>query len=408
MKLKCPAGLVYGSPTERQEPMTSDSNATTLDREAPPRPSVRDAMSSATPCVSSEETLLAAAKRLIWTGSNAIPVVNPEGRSLGLITQRDLMRCLASEMDMRSSTVGEVVTTSAVLAPDDPLDEAPAAIGAAGTPMLPVVTDGQLVGVLSMLDVDAYRQIHAVLGDRIGNLATEISPSDAMHRGSRGAYVVAGVSALECARVAMQLVSKSQVSRILDLPCGHGRVLRVLKAAFPGADLTACDLDRDGVDFCARVLGAEPVYSNSDPHAVKLAGDFDLIWCGSLFTHLDAQRWAGFLELLGDSLTPGGLLLFTTHGRHPAQAIRSMGINDAGVRLMLEGYDEDGFGYSATPYDQEPDWGLSIASPEWVRKRVDEQPNLRLVKYAVKAWLPPAPRQDVVICLRPGEPAVAQ
>ena len=42
-----------------------------------------------------------------------------------------------------------------------------------------------------------------------------------------------------------------EVARLLDLPCGHGRVMRYLRAAFPRAEITGCDLLRDGVDHCA-------------------------------------------------------------------------------------------------------------------------------------------------------------
>ena len=79
--------------------------------------------------------------------------------------------------------------------------------------------------------------------------------------------------------------------RILDFPCGHGRVLRYLRAAYPLAEITACDLNRDGVEFCAERLGAVPVMSSEDPADIRLAGEFDLIWCGSLLTHLDSGRW---------------------------------------------------------------------------------------------------------------------
>src|SRR5437870_5495298 len=87
---------------------------------------------------------------------------------------------------------------------------------------------------------------------------------------------------LESGRAALTAAGKTDVRRILDLPCGHGRVLRVLKAAFPGAALTACDIDRDGVDFCASRFGAEPVYSVEDPGRIPVRGPFDLIWVGSL------------------------------------------------------------------------------------------------------------------------------
>ena len=48
--------------------------------------------------------------------------------------------------------------------------------------------------------------------------------------------------------------------RILDFGCGRGRVLRALRTAFPEAELVACDQDPGGVDFCAEVLGATPLY----------------------------------------------------------------------------------------------------------------------------------------------------
>ena len=63
----------------------------------------------------------------------------------------------------------------------------------------------------------------------------------------------------------------ADVKRILDLPCGHGRVLRYLSAAFPEAEITACDIMREGVDFCASTFGAIPVYSQDDPQQIPLA-----------------------------------------------------------------------------------------------------------------------------------------
>jgi SAM-dependent methyltransferase len=201
----------------------------------------------------------------------------------------------------------------------------------------------------------------------------------------------------------MRSVNKPPPTRILDLPSGAGRVLRVLKAAFPEAHLTACDLDREGVDFCSRVLGAEPVYSHADPTKVELEGNFDVIWCGSLFTHLGAPRWPGFLDLLGDALAPDGLLILTTHGRHPPASLRQMGLREAEIGTMLDEFDSAGFGHCESPVEGEQDWGLTIASPEWIRSQVDRIPTLRFVEHVERAWQPPTPRQDVVTCVRPAE-----
>jgi hypothetical protein len=40
------------------------------------------------------------------------------------------------------------------------------------------------------------------------------------------------------------------VGRILDFPCGYGRVLRFLRARFPAASITAYDIDPVALDFC--------------------------------------------------------------------------------------------------------------------------------------------------------------
>jgi SAM-dependent methyltransferase len=359
-------------------------------------------MSAANPLVTSEQPLLAAIRTLAYTGFGAVPVVDPEGLSLGVLTQRDVISHLANVGSLDETTVGELATECGSVTPDAPLDatEHPFHLG---QEMLPVVDDGRLVGVLTAFDLRAQGRLASALGRGFAGMKTEISPSDSMYSGSRGAYVMAGASALKCVRQAMQSVKKSKPTRILDLPSGAGRVLRVLKAAFPEAHLTACDLDREGVDFCSRVLGAEPVYSHSDPARVELDGNFDVIWCGSLFTHLGARRWPGFLELLGGALAPEGLLVFTTHGRHSPAVLRQIGVSEAGIRKMLDGFDRAGFGFSETPPDAEEDWGLAIASADWIRSQLDQTPKLRFVEHVERAWQPPTPRQDVVTCVRPAE-----
>ena len=61
----------------------------------------------------------------------------------------------------------------------------------------------------------------------------------------------------------LALVGKTEVRKILDLPCGYGRVLRMIHAAFPRATIHACNLNKDAVDFCAATFGAIPVYSST-------------------------------------------------------------------------------------------------------------------------------------------------
>lgn len=125
-----------------------------------------------------------------------------------------------------------------------------------------------------------------------------ISPNDEMFNAwgrDEASYHAVGRAGLDCVLRALDAAGKpmEEVHRVLDLPCGHGRVLRYLRAAFPEAEITACDLLRDGVDYCAATFGAVPVHSHEDPVRIPLERNaFDLIWVGSLLTHLDAPPLA--------------------------------------------------------------------------------------------------------------------
>ena len=138
-----------------------------------------------------------------------------------------------------------------------------------------------------------------------------ISPNDDMFAGNVDPYFSVGRSGLVCIRRALAAIGEDSgdPARILDFPCGHGRVLRHIRAAFAESEITACDLSRDGVDFCRDRFGATAVYSNEDPSKIPLPRDsFDLIWVGSLLTHFDAPLWVPFLTFFRSLLKPGGVL----------------------------------------------------------------------------------------------------
>jgi SAM-dependent methyltransferase len=224
------------------------------------------------------------------------------------------------------------------------------------------------------------------------DIVRTISPNDQMVDGNEDHYFAAGQSALDCINIALQAAQKpaSDVRRILDLPCGHGRVLRYLRVAFPKAEITACDLIRDGVDFCASTFGAVPVYSHEDPAKIPLEHKaFDLIWVGSLFTHFDVDLWSRFLSIFCSSLRPGGLLIFSTHGyevyRRIVMGRLNYGISSHEKTLILNNYGRDGFGYAGYP-DFNSGYGLSLSSPLWVLTQVAKLGELRVVHFSEKAW----------------------
>jgi SAM-dependent methyltransferase len=251
-------------------------------------------------------------------------------------------------------------------------------------------------------EASMQREIEAELGPLLPQVSRELSPHDEMFAFGRNwtGYLWIAASALRCIRRSMSLVGKQDAHRILDLASGHGRVLRVLRVAFPAAATTACDVNADGVRFCAVQFGATPVVSHADPAHVKLEGPFDLVWCGSLFTHLDAPRWDGFLELIESVLEPDALFVFTVFGAQIAESWRG-GVPDPqltreDIEQILRGYDQIGFGYA--DYPGEDGWGDALVTPEWVRATIERRNGLRFVDHWATGWVG---SQDVVTCLGP-------
>jgi SAM-dependent methyltransferase len=243
---------------------------------------------------------------------------------------------------------------------------------------------------------------------------TEISARDAMYEGNTtdsdpaleaewlGHYFWLGHSAIQWIRHALRAAQRppTEIRSILDLPCGHGRVMRSLKASFPDAALTACDIDRDAVEFCGRIFGATPVYGAVNPAELEFGQRFDVIWCGSLLTHLDpVTHWSGFLGLFERSLGDAAVLVFTTLGRAAAESMRSgsfdHGLDEQQIASILDQFHDRGAGY--VDFTGHRDYGISIAAPSQVAGLVERETTLRLVGYTEAGW---GSHQDVVACVR--------
>jgi hypothetical protein len=206
--------------------------------------------------------------------------------------------------------------------------------------------------------------------------------------GERGQAALRAIeAATHAAERLLPPVAELSMARILVFPSGRGLALRALTAAFPDAHFTAGDIDPDAVAFCGEAYGADPLYSHEDPDRIETDATFDLIWCDSLFSHLDAGRWPGFLKFLEGRLNSWGLLLFTTRGPYH--------LRDADQQVR-DAYERDRFGFRAEA--GRPGWGTAVASPSWVLRQLEQRPGLRLIGYAERAWV----QDDVVALARVG------
>jgi len=216
-----------------------------------------------------------------------------------------------------------------------------------------------------------------------------VSPQDGMFRGNGQHYYSVGLSAMRCIRRALNELPRqaSEIHTVLDLPCGFGRVLRFLGHGFPEARIHACDILQEGVDFCVAELGAIAAPSRPELDSLELEVRFDLIWCGSLITHLPAHRTRQLLRFFARHLAPGGALLFSIHGELVAERMRKgkdYGSRQERVQAALNNFSRDAYGFLPNPRQQ--DYGISLTSPGCIRTELAEIGCWRETYFQERAW----------------------
>lgn len=250
-----------------------------------------------------------------------------------------------------------------------------------------------------MTPADEIRKLFELFEAEVGDIDETLSPTDTMWEGDEPHYRKVGESAIRAVRLALLAANKppASVNNILDFGSGHGRVMRYLQRIFPDAAFTACDVDREGVDFCAKTFGATPVYSSPDLRQVTLPTRYDLIWCGSLFTHVDKDHWTELLRLFESVLTDRGVLIFTVGGSTVPKLVKKgwdyfLSVEQLGQ--VIADYRRDGFGF--VEYDGHEGYGITIASPTWATETIASSTDLSLLLYLERGW---DDHQDVVACV---------
>jgi SAM-dependent methyltransferase len=228
-----------------------------------------------------------------------------------------------------------------------------------------------------------------------------------MYAGSDAHYVSVGLSAL---RVIEHALGDLRPGSILDIPSGFGRVTRVLRARFRHAAITACDLDLEAVEFCARQFSARAAPSVKDFTKLQLGAKYDLIWVGSLITHLPPRQTRHFLAAMARHMTNASRLVLSSHGPAIIPRLREQGYGLApGAAAALIGeFEQTGFGYRDYGGGGEEygvaltneHYGISLTHEAWFRDALPEC-GLRLEAYEAQAW---DDHHDVVVArlLPPG------
>ena len=114
-----------------------------------------DIMSDHVVSIGQDEPVSAAAKLLKQTNVGSLPVCDDKGRLRGMLTDRDIvLRCVAAGADPSRTRVSEIMSRGIVTAA--PFEEVSAAVSRMGSDQvrrLPVLDDGQLVGMVTLCDM---------------------------------------------------------------------------------------------------------------------------------------------------------------------------------------------------------------------------------------------------------------
>jgi SAM-dependent methyltransferase len=108
-------------------------------------------------------------------------------------------------------------------------------------------------------------------------------------------------------------------NNILDFGCGCGRVTRTLHYHIrEDQRLFGTDIDPEAIEWC-RTNYAHIATFDCNPHMPPTqydTGAFDLVYSGSVFTHLPEEMQWAWLEELRRITRPGAFLALTFHGVH--------------------------------------------------------------------------------------------
>jgi SAM-dependent methyltransferase len=105
----------------------------------------------------------------------------------------------------------------------------------------------------------------------------------------------------------------SSINAFLDFASGYGRLTRYMIELIKPGQIWISDIKQGAVDFQIQQFGVNGVLSSEDPRQFKLNGQFDLIFVGSLFSHLPDETFGKWLQRIYEMLSANGLLIFTVH-----------------------------------------------------------------------------------------------
>jgi CBS domain-containing protein len=137
---------------------------------------VRDVMTANVEACSAQDTFQSAAGKMSSLGVGALPVMQ-NGQVVGMVTDRDLVVRGLSHNETGGTIQGVMSAHVVTISPQASVEEAAALMSQHQVRRLPVVENGNLVGMLALGDLAVQQQSD----QKAGAALTQISEKDQLH-----------------------------------------------------------------------------------------------------------------------------------------------------------------------------------------------------------------------------------
>lgn len=116
---------------------------------------VKECMTNSVVQASPETTLSDVAKLMSSNKVGSIPICNNHNNVVGIVTDRDIItRCIANNLNCSNTKASDIMNTEVIkTTPDTELNEACKIMAENQIRRLPVIQDGEIVGILSVGDL---------------------------------------------------------------------------------------------------------------------------------------------------------------------------------------------------------------------------------------------------------------
>ena len=198
----------------------------------------------------------------------------------------------------------------------------------------------------------------SVWASKYSNVSRVISDSDYMLEDSPPNFVHYLTVGFEAADFVTSMNMAKPNLRVLDYGSGFGRVTRALKAAFHDAKIYCFDVVPEGPNFCSKYLNTKTINTLMD----LAESSIDLIWLGSVVTHLSKADIEALFFQLDRVISEGGIIIYSSHGdfveKRMSMNPELYGMTKSSADQIITEYVNSGFGYANYPNYE--NYGISL------------------------------------------------